>query len=99
VGHEYRIEWKSGSVAGIKAWLERRGGLPVTFDAQERFEFRFGSVESASKLPDALVALEKDSVYFCDNVRTEKSAAIFRSLIDEALTHSGSSDSVVVHSL
>ncbi len=50
-------------------------------------------------MPDAFVLLEEEGVYFCDYARNDKSAVIFRDLIDEALTHSDASGSVVVHDL
>lgn len=86
-------------LASAKAWLRRRGGKAVVSEENESFEFRFGDQKDGSTMPDASVALEEDGIYFCDHSRSEKSAAIFRGLIDEALTHSDSSDSVLVRSL
>ena len=99
MGREYRIAWKPVDVTSAKAWLEGRGGKAVVFDTKEVFEFRFCGHHDASTMPDASVALEKDGICFCDYSRSDKSAAIFRDLIDEALTRSDSSDSVVVRSL
>ncbi|MES2693088.1 MAG: hypothetical protein V4773_06415 [Verrucomicrobiota bacterium] len=99
VGQEYRIAWKPVDAASAKAWLVRRGGKPVVVDGRELFEFRFGSSQDPSAMPDAFVLLEEEGVYFCDYARNDKSAVIFRDLIDEALTHSDASGSVVVHDL
>jgi hypothetical protein len=99
MGQEYRIAWKSVDAASARAWLLRRGGKSVVFEKKESFEFRFEDRKDGSTMPDASVALEEDGIYFCDYSRGEKSAAIFREIIDEALTHSDSSDSVLVRSL
>jgi hypothetical protein len=50
-------------------------------------------------MPDASVAFEENGVYFCDYSRNDKSAAVFRGLVDEALIHSDSTDSVLIQSL
>jgi hypothetical protein len=98
MGHEYRIAWTPTDLEGAKARLRRLGGRPVVFEKRERFEFRFQSADD-TKMPDALVAFEETGVYFCDFFRSDRTAAILREIIDEALAHSDSSDSVVVRSL
>jgi hypothetical protein len=82
-----------------KAWLQERGGRSVIFEGKESFEFRFSGSQSDSAMPDISVAFEEDGVYLCDYSRSDKSAALMRGLIDEALTESGSSDSVLLQSL
>jgi hypothetical protein len=99
MGVEYRIVWKPGNLESAKAWLQRRGGRSVVFEGKESFEFRFSNSQSDSVMPDISVTLEEEGVYLCDYSRSDKSAAIMRGLIDEALTESGLSDSVLVQSL
>ena len=99
MGHEYRIAWKQAHRDDARDWLCRRGGKAVVFEGRESFEFRFDGSADHTKMPDASVILEEEGVYFCDFSGSPGSATILRGLIDEALGHSDSSDSVVIQSL
>lgn len=98
MGQEYHLGWKPADIESAKAWLRRRGGKAVVVEKKEQFEFRFQNTD-ATTMPDASVALEAGGVYFCDFSGSDRSAALRRGLIDEALLEAGSSDSVVVRSL
>lgn len=100
MGKEYRITVESHRRPELRTWLERRGARVFIFEGQERAEFRFTHPADHSKMPDATVILEEAGIYFCDHLgHREKTAVIFKDLIDEALTRSGPSDSVTVKSL
>lgn len=78
--------------------LRRLGGVPSPhFPTQIEFRFRPCRPD---ELPDATVVVEAASIHFLDHCgEPEKVAVLFRSIVDEALTFSDSSDSVVINSL
>lgn len=99
MGQEYHIRWQQADPAKAKAWLQRRGGSVLIFEGKESYEFRFRDPPDTATMPDASVVLEEHGAYFCDHARSEKTAALFRDLIDEAFTFSDSSDTILVRSL
>lgn len=78
--------------------LRRHGGQPSSqFPSQIEFRFRH---TQHNAMPDATVIVETESIYFLDNCGDQEQVAVlFRQIIDEALTYSDSSDSVVITSL
>lgn len=89
-----------GRAGELRDWLKRRGARFTTFEKEERAEFRFTHPIDHSKTPDALIVIEEGGIYFCDNLgQSEKTAAIFKGLVDEALRGSGSSDKITIQSL
>jgi hypothetical protein len=98
MGTEYRISCPPQRFPEIGEFLRSSGGESASGDLS-RFEFRF-SQERSGGMPDATVALQPTGIYFCDNGGSrERVAVLFRRLIDRALTHADSSDSVVITSL
>jgi hypothetical protein len=78
--------------------LHRLGGQPsAQFPAQ--IEFRFGQC-LPTEMPDATVVVDSEGIYFVDSCGDRQQVAVlFRKIIDEALTFSDSSDSVVITGL
>ena len=98
MGIEYRILTASEKLPKFEEFLRRLGGQPsLQFPTQ--IEFRFQQSQP-DEMPDATVVVEPASIYFCDHCgASEPVAVLFRRIIDEALTHSDSSDSIVITSL
>jgi hypothetical protein len=95
VGSEYRISCPPEKLPELKEFFLRAGGQPWP-EFPEQIQFRFG--ESAVEgTVEATAVIEETGVYFCDHCGTrEPVAVLFRRIIDEVLTLSGPSDSVVV---
>jgi hypothetical protein len=98
MGTEYRISCQSGNLSRLDQFLRRVGGQPSP-QFPERLEFRFRA-STPDEMPDATAVVEAQGLYFCDHggVR-EPVAVLFRRIVDEMLTLSDSSDSVVITSL
>jgi hypothetical protein len=98
VGIEYRISCPPERLPELKEFLLRAGGRPwPEFPEQIQFRFRESVVEGRV---EATAVIEADGLYFCDHCGArEPVAVLFQRIIDEALTLSGPSDSVVVTGL
>ena len=98
MGIEYRISCAPDGLPKIGELLHRRGGQPSPqFPTQIEFRFRPCGPE---EMPDATVVVEAAGIYFLDHCgEREQVAVLLRQIIDEALTFSDSSDSVVITSL
>jgi hypothetical protein len=98
MGIEYRISCPRESLPKLEEFLRRVGGQPSTqFPHQLEFRFR---PSTANQMPDAIAVIEAQGLYFCDYCGArEPVAVLFRRIIDEALTLSDSSDSIVITSL
>jgi hypothetical protein len=98
MGIEYRISCAPAGLPKIEELLRRLGGEPSSrFPNQIEFRFRPYQLD---EMPDATVAIEPQGIYFLDScAEREQVAVLFRQIIDEALTFSHPSDSVVVTSL
>jgi hypothetical protein len=98
MGIEYRISCPPESLPKLREFLRRAGGLPSA-QFPEQIEFRFRP-STPDQMPDATAVVEAQGLYFCDHCgEREPVAVLFRRIIDEALTLSGSSDSIMVTSL
>jgi hypothetical protein len=98
MGIEYRISCPSESLPELDEFLRRAGGTPCA-QFPHQLEFRF-SASSPDELPDAMVVVEAEGLYFCDNGGPrEPVAVLFREIIDKVLTISDSSESLVVTGL
>lgn len=98
MGFEYRISCPPERLHKLETFLRSAGGLPAAHNP-EQLEFRFRP-STPDEMPDAMAVMEEGGVYFCDNRgMREKVDMLFRGIIDEALTLSDSSDSIVVTSL
>jgi len=97
MGIEYRIACPAEGLPELAEFLRRLGGTPCAkFPEQIEFRFRPSSPE---EMPDAMAIVEADGLYFCDNGGQRESVAVlFRQIIDQVLTLSGS-ESLVVTSL
>ena len=73
-------------------------GAPSSeFPAQIEFRFRLCGPEES---PDATVVVESESIYFLDHCgECEQTAVLFRRILDEALSFSDSSDSIMITGL
>ena len=79
-------------------FLRRAGGI-ASPQFPEQIEFRLQS-SVPSGMPDAMAVIEPQGLYFCDYCGArEPVCVLFRRIIDEALTLSDSSDSIVVTTL
>jgi hypothetical protein len=99
MGIEYRISCTPEGLSNVGELLGRLGGQPsAEFPAQIEFRFRSSRAE---EMPDATVVLEPAGIYFVDHggACREAVAVLLRRIMDEALTFSDSSDSVVITSL
>jgi hypothetical protein len=98
MGIEYRISCPPESLPKLAEFLRRAGGLPSA-QSPEQIEFRFRS-SIPGEMPDATAVIEPQGLYFCDHCGAREAVSIlFRRIIDEALTLSDSSDSIVVTTL
>ena len=94
MGIEYRVSCVPEGLPKVGELLRRLGGQFPT-----QIEFRFRPCRS-DEMPDATVVVEPERIYFLDHCRERQQVAVlFRQIIDEALTFSDSSDSVVITSL
>ncbi len=98
MGIEYRISCPSENLQKLEEFLLRAGGrASARFPTQVEFRFR---QTSPDEMPDATAIVEPQGLYFCDHCGAREAVSVlFRRIIDEALTLSGSSDSVVVKTL
>jgi hypothetical protein len=97
MGIEYQISCPSESLPKLEEFLRRVGRLPSA-QFPEQIEFRFPPSTPDEK-PDATAVVESQGLYFCVFSGSERVAVLFRRIIDEALSLSGSSGSIVVTSL
>ena len=98
MGIEYRISCSAEGLPKIVELLRRLGGQPSQ-EFPTHIEFRLAK-SSVHEMPDATIIVESEGIYFCDHCGArDQVAVIFRRVIDEALTFSGTSDSVVITSL
>ena len=98
MGIEYRISCAPKGLPKVGELLRRLGGQPSP-QFPTRIEFRYRPCRP-DEMPDATVVLETEGIYFLDGCgESERVALLFRHIIDEALTFSDSSDSVVITSL
>ena len=98
MGIEYRVSCAPKGLPKIGELLLRLGGQPSPqFPTQIEFRFRQCRPD---EMPDATVVVESEGIYFLDHCgERQQVAVLFRQIIDEALTFSDSSDSVVITSL
>jgi len=98
MGIEYRISCAPEGLPKVRELLLRLGGQPSwQFPAQIEFRFRQCRPD---EMPDATVVVETEDIYFLDHGGGhEQAAVLFRRIVDEALTFSDSSDSVMITSL
>jgi hypothetical protein len=98
MGIEYRVSCTAKGLPKIGELLLRLGGQPSSqFPTQIEFRFRPCGPD---EMPDATVVVESEGIYFLDGCGGhEQVAVLFRRIVDEALTFSDSSDSVVITSL
>jgi hypothetical protein len=97
MGIEYRISCPPDKLPKLEACLRRLGGQPAR-QFPDQLEFRF-QPSPPDAMPDATAVVEPAGLYFCDFGRSREVALLFRRIIDEALTLSDSTDSVVITSL
>ena len=98
MGIEYRIPCPPDKLPKLEEFLRRLGGQPSR-QFPDQLEFRF-SPSKSDEMPDATAVVESAGIYFCDHCGArEPVAVLFRRIIDEALTFSDSSDSVVITGL
>ncbi len=90
MGIEYKIVCDPKAVARFDESL-RRQPFFQSYDAERHlYNLRVPGVQKTDDCPDGYASIESDGIYFCDNLTARDSAArILRSLIDEALRHSG----------
>lgn len=98
MGIEYHISCPPEKLQKLEEFLLRAGGQPsARFATQIEFRFR---QSSPGEMPDATAIVETQGLYFCDHCGARDAVAVlFRRIIDEALSLSDSSDSVVVSTL
>lgn len=95
MGYEYRFSCTPKALTEIEAFLLRRGWVRADRDSR-KFEYWTDAKEPGS-WPVATLVLEDSGIYFCDHGGArESSAVLFRDIIDEALTYTDSTDSVLV---
>jgi hypothetical protein len=98
MGTEYRISCPPDGLPKMQAFLRRVGGQPCR-QFPEQLEFRF-QPSQPDGMPDATAVIESAGIYFCVHCgASEPVAVLFRRIIDEALTLSDSSDSLVITTL
>ncbi len=98
MGIEYRVSCAPEGLPKLSELLRRLGGIPSP-QSPTRIEFRFRSCRP-DEVPDATVVLESGGIYFVDHGgEREHVAVLFRRIVDEALTVSDSSDSIIITSL
>ena len=98
MGIEYRISCPPDKLPKLEAFLRWLGGQPCR-QFPEQLEFRI-QPSRPDEMPDAIAVVESAGIYFRDNCGAHEAVAVlFRRIIDEALTLSDSSDSVVISSL
>src|ERR1700733_7447552 len=94
MGYEYRILFHLKDIEKFKSTMVRFGGSP---SPEKPNQFEFGANENPEFHASATVVLESNGIYLCDHGgNRSKAAFLFRNIVDEALTYSDSSDSVVV---
>ncbi len=98
MGMEYRIFCRPQGQAEVRDSLRRLGGQTST-ELPDQFEFHF-QPRGSNEMPDASVTIEAESIYFVDyGGERQQVALLLRRIIDDALTSSDSSDSIVITSL
>jgi hypothetical protein len=98
MGIEYRFSCTPEALSEMEAFLLRTGWERTERDPRQ-FEYWSGP-KDASAWPVATLNIEDSAVLFCDHCGPkEASAVLFRRIIDQALTYSDGSDSIVVTSI
>lgn len=95
MGREYYFSCTPKALNEIEAFLMRTGWERTMRDSRC---FEHWSVpKGPGAWPDATLSLEEARIYFCDHGGAqEPRTVLFRRIIDELLTYSGESDSIVV---
>ena len=98
MGIEYRLSCPPAGLPKLAAFLRQVGGHPSA-QPPGGFEFRFGPAPSGG-VPDVTAVLEPGGLYLCDHGEPRDAVALFfRRVVDELLSLSDASDSVVITSL
>ena len=98
MGNEYYFSCTLKALDEIEAFLMRTGWERTMRDSRC---FEHWSVSKGPDAwPDATLSLEEARIYFCDHGGAQElRAVLFRRVIDELLTYSDGSDSIVVTSI
>jgi hypothetical protein len=87
MGLEYKIRLLSVEVSAFDAFI-RNSPFFTGYDGQHKlYNLCLSGSEKSGAMADACVAIESDSIYFCDNCAGD-TTPILQMLIEEAKKHS-----------
>jgi hypothetical protein len=87
MGDEYFITSKPSAVADLTALSIRLGGNQISAEPLT-FEFRSPAALPSAGMPDFVVTISPEELYFCENGGPpEYTSVLFRRFLDTALSH------------
>jgi len=98
MGIEYYFSCTPKALTELEAFLLQSGWKRTEGDPR-RFDY-WSVPQQPNAWPAATLSLEKTRIYYCDHGGAKEfSAFLFRRVIDQLLTYSDDSDSIVIRSI